>query len=304
MELRPDSNGVLNQGAFTKFSGEFKVHRNRVGDWTPAEEYQLLTNSLPPYWLGELKKEEDKRRRSKYWVKMSQMPDITVAELKDALDQMQLKPKEIKTTDGGFLVLARDEDGRAELEKLTGMELSGKIIRVSRHQPRMTGDEIIQWMDRQLRVRDEVREVVALQERRRAPPRFQDPLFPEAAHQIYGGAPQAFQAPTQAAVMAAQVEAPPPPQPARETRKETKSSPPTVSPPQPVQAQGYSQPTQGGGRGRGKGKGGESGGDVTHAGNQNHAQAQRGGGPILKGWGILSPTDPPGPEQRRNPKKQ
>jgi hypothetical protein len=172
VRLHPGQDGLITLSTFTKFTGEFKVFRNRVGDWTATEEYELLLRNLPPHWIQQLKVEENKRQRSRFWVKMTNAPDITAGELREALDACERQVKEIKTTDGGFLILAKNEENQLALETMSGQVIADRVVRMTRTQIRMTGDEILEWMDERLRVQDEARECIALHDRTGPAPRY------------------------------------------------------------------------------------------------------------------------------------
>ena len=87
VRLQTGSDGLLNLNIFKKFQGEFKVYRNRVGDWTATEEYDLLLRNLPAFWIQQLKIEENKRQRSRFWVKLTNAPDMSAGELREALEE-------------------------------------------------------------------------------------------------------------------------------------------------------------------------------------------------------------------------
>ena len=172
VRLLPNGEGIIDLYTFKKFCGEFKVYRNRVGDWTSTEEYTNLMENLPPFWITEVKKEENKRQRSRFWVKMTNAPDVTTAELKIALEDIGCHILEAKTTEGGFLIRARDETDQVTLENMSGHMLGDRAVKMSRAQIKMTGDEILAWMDERLRVQDEARECIAMYERPAPRPQY------------------------------------------------------------------------------------------------------------------------------------
>jgi RNA recognition motif-containing protein len=125
----------------------------------------LLLKNLPHHWVLKLKEEEHRRQRSKFWVKMTNAPDITASDLKEALAAEGNKIKEVRTTDGGFIILSGDEDAQNALENMSGHMLGDRVIKMSRTQIKMTGDEILAWMDERLRIQDEAQECFMLNER-------------------------------------------------------------------------------------------------------------------------------------------
>ena len=185
--LMGDSQGVITLGTFRKFCGEFKVLRNRVGDWTATEEYNLLIQNLPEFWVIKLKEEEHRRQKSKFWAKITNAPDVSAGELRDALRAGEHDVREVKATDGGFLVSTPSEEALCALEGLTGHLLGDRAVKVARTQIRMSGDEILAWMDEKLRIQDEARECVSLHDRGMAKPpyRFQNPQAQGYPAQVY-----------------------------------------------------------------------------------------------------------------------
>jgi len=54
-----------------KFCTEFEIHRNRVEDWTEVEEYNLLLKNLSSYWRKKIVQEENKKKRTQFWVRFT-----------------------------------------------------------------------------------------------------------------------------------------------------------------------------------------------------------------------------------------
>jgi hypothetical protein len=172
VRLQTGSDGLLNLNIFKKFQGEFKVYRNRVGDWNATEEYDLLLRNLPVFWIQQLKIEKNKRQRSRFWVKLTNAPDMSAGELREALEEAGRRVKGVRATDGGYLILAEDEEGQVALEGMSGHMIGDHTVKISRTQIKMTGDEILDWMDERLRVQDEAQECIAMHDRQFSNPRY------------------------------------------------------------------------------------------------------------------------------------
>ena len=134
-----------------------------------------------------LKEEEHRRQKSKFWAKITNAPDVSAGELKEALLEGEHNVREVKATDGGFLVSTPSEEALCALEGLTGHLLGDRAVKVARTQIRMTGDEILSWMDEKLRIQDEARECVSLHDRGMAknPYYLQDPKAQGFPVQVY-----------------------------------------------------------------------------------------------------------------------
>jgi hypothetical protein len=117
--------------------------------------------NLPPYWIHQLKEEESERRKSQYWVKMTNTPDVSGAQLKEALTSMGCQVREVRVTGVGFLILAADRHNQLALESMSGYLLGDHVISISRFQPKMSGDEILGWMEEHLRIEEEVKICIA-----------------------------------------------------------------------------------------------------------------------------------------------
>ena len=85
--------------------------------------------------------------------------------MKWALKEANLEVKSITATEGGFLILAPDEESQMAMEGLSGLMLGERTVQITRTQVKMTGDEILEWMGEQLRIQEQAAECIALQER-------------------------------------------------------------------------------------------------------------------------------------------
>ena len=159
VQLKIGPDGILTLEAFRKFAAEFQVCRNRVADWTPTEEYSLLFKRLPPAWGVRVKEEEQKRGRSKVWVRLTNVPDITAGALREALVAEGIAIRGVQTTDGGFLIDTESEATQDALLAMDGRVLEGKAVKAARTQVKMTGTEILAWVEEKLKVQQEAKEL-------------------------------------------------------------------------------------------------------------------------------------------------
>ena len=162
ISLKLGADRILTLDNFRKYTGEFLVQRNRVSNWTPTEEYNLIFKRLPEYWALRVKEEEHRRDRTKCWVKVTNAPDLAAGVLKEAFLSEEIHVKDVLATDGGFLVLAADEQAQSALVAMTGRVLEGKAVKIARTQVKMTGPEIFGWIEEKLKIQEEARELSRL----------------------------------------------------------------------------------------------------------------------------------------------
>ena len=55
---------------------------------------------------------------------------------------------------------------------MSGHMIGDQTVKISRTQIKMTGDEILDWMDERLRVQDEAQECIAMHDRQFSNPRY------------------------------------------------------------------------------------------------------------------------------------
>ena len=162
VELRLGDHKVLTLPAFRKYMGEFLVRRNRT-NWTPTEEYNLIFKALPEHWGTKVKEEEHRRSRSKLWVKITNIPtEVSTTELREACAAEGITIKEVKNTDGGYLVRVGTEDAKSAILALNGVELMGKNIKIGTTQIKMTGEDIFAFIEEKLQITEEARELSRL----------------------------------------------------------------------------------------------------------------------------------------------
>ena len=80
--------GDLTMEKWVKFCREFELLRDRVEDRTSTEEVSLLYASLPQRWRKLLLKEEAKRRKGKYLVKLTGVPSKPPPMLHEELETL------------------------------------------------------------------------------------------------------------------------------------------------------------------------------------------------------------------------
>ena len=134
------------------FQREFVLRRGRVEDRTENEEWELLIAQLPTYWTTEVAKEESKRDLRGHWVKVTNTPELTKRDMEYILKtQLKCRLQEVQKIDNGFRVSLKSESEQTKLLKMHGTKIEGRPMKITRHQPKMTPDEIFQFVATRLR---------------------------------------------------------------------------------------------------------------------------------------------------------
>ena len=114
--------------------------------WSAEEECDLLLKQLPHEWRLKIVQEENKRRRTQYWVSFLgghlSTPSVFRANLRAHLG---IEVGELLPVTGGFHVPCKNESERQELLNMHESELEGELIYVSKIDKIMRGEDIIHW---------------------------------------------------------------------------------------------------------------------------------------------------------------
>ena len=151
---------ILTLADWRTFQREFVLHRGRVEDRTENEEWELLIAQLPTYWTTEVAKEESKKDLLGHWVKITDTPDLSKKDMEHILKNLlRARIQELQKVDNGFRVSLKSESEQTKLLKMHGAKINGKVIKITRHQPRMTPDEIFAFVATRLRTKETAMDV-------------------------------------------------------------------------------------------------------------------------------------------------
>ena len=122
------------------------MRRDRIENWTAEEERKLLFAQLPQRWFRDILKEESKRKKGRFLVKLSNMPPgkpplILQHELQILLQEDV--EKVYSTTNGMVVVCAHSSLQKKALE-LEGWSREGRIIKASRIEEQLSGEDIFE----------------------------------------------------------------------------------------------------------------------------------------------------------------
>jgi len=136
---------------FRAFEADFVAKGALVTDKRDNEEWDLLNLKLPPNWKGRLLEQESNQCANKFWVRVSNLPDIGPKKLQRLLERSaHIRIKKFKTADGSILYECRSESDQGLLLDLDGSKVGGKKIQVVRGMVHMSVSEAFAWIKRKL----------------------------------------------------------------------------------------------------------------------------------------------------------
>lgn len=136
---------------FRAFEADFLAKGALVTDKRDNEEWDLLNLKLPPHWKGRLLEQESNQCANKFWVRVSNLPDIGPKKLQRLLERSaHIRIKKFKTADGSILYECRSESDQGLLLDLDGSKVGGKKIQVVRGMVHMSVSEAFAWIKRKL----------------------------------------------------------------------------------------------------------------------------------------------------------
>ena len=140
---------------WVKFLREFELLRDRVEDRTPSEEVRLLYANLPQKWQKLLLKEEVRRKKGKYLVRLTgtppKAPSILQAELQRLL---QVHIDKVTPSFNGVIVTTSSVEAQKALLGLHGYTVGGVRITTSKVDSTMTGAELCDHITESLMVEE------------------------------------------------------------------------------------------------------------------------------------------------------
>ena len=139
--------GELNLDRWLEFQREFQLKRDRVEDKTPQEEYRNLMRNLPVHWQRLVVQEEAKRKKGKYLVRVTNVPQrpsyILQENIRVATGELVDKVQE---TINGYMVFCPDAQTQKKVLGLNGWTLGGRVVKATRMECTLTGDEICDFI--------------------------------------------------------------------------------------------------------------------------------------------------------------
>ena len=143
--------GDLSLEKWLEFLGEFQLKRDRVEDRTPNEEYQLLLRGLPNLWQKEIIKEEAKRGKGKWLVRMTNIPPKSPLQLKHLVeDATGMEILTVQPTVNGVTVVCPTMEAQKAVMGLAGHTLGGLLVKCSRADSTMSGEDICDFVTQRL----------------------------------------------------------------------------------------------------------------------------------------------------------
>ena len=112
-----------------EFKAQFQQGRDRVGDYTVEEEYNLLMSKLNFHWRQKIIGEEEKLNKEKFWLRVGKIGDFDKNDLAEFLsDKASEWPVDVKEREGHFLVQFKSEEARDRILDLHGRKITGRSL--------------------------------------------------------------------------------------------------------------------------------------------------------------------------------
>ena len=151
------SHGELTLEKWQDFQRQYELKRDRVEDRTAAEERKLLFQNLPSHLAKDVLKEETKRQRGKYLVRVSNLPDKPLHVLQTELSEyVQENIGRVTMTGAGLVVTCASPNIQKKILNLDGGLNDGKQIRVCRVENEMTSEEICEFITERLQTEEKL----------------------------------------------------------------------------------------------------------------------------------------------------
>ena len=143
---------------FRAFEAEFLAKGALVADKRDNEEWDLLVSKLPQFWKGRLLEQESNQGANKFWVRVSNLPDVGPKRLQRLLEKSgHVKIRGFKTADGSILYECRSENDQGLLLDLDGSKVGHKKLSIVRGRVHMSVDEAFAWIKRKLGTMEEAK---------------------------------------------------------------------------------------------------------------------------------------------------
>lgn len=143
--------GDLTLDKWLEFIRNFQLLRDRVEDWTPQEEHRLLLSQLPRNWQRDVLREEAKRQKKRWLVRITNLPHKSPLVLQNDL-QMALGEavEKVLPVSNGIVVICGDATLEKKVLSLHGWTLDGHIVKTSRVDSTLSGEEICEFVSDRL----------------------------------------------------------------------------------------------------------------------------------------------------------
>ena len=131
------------------FRGKYTLYRRNVEDWNEGDEQARLLSMLPEAWIKRVTKEESKRAKSNHTVKMMLPKEYHTNVVAWAKKNVARDVKRHSLRNALLITLYGDREKTA-MWRLDECELSGQTVRLQAILARMSCDEILEWVGREV----------------------------------------------------------------------------------------------------------------------------------------------------------
>ena len=140
-QVRLENSEKLTLRDWKHFANEFEIRRNRVESWTEEQEYDHLMKQLPQEWRLKIVSEENRRKRTQFWVALLGGPAEPLPKVRKSLEGLlDIDVGQIIPVSEGYEIACNSEEDRQSMLGLNGDELDGHQVRAIKFDKRMGGE--------------------------------------------------------------------------------------------------------------------------------------------------------------------
>ena len=157
-QVKLDVSPPLTLEKWRKFQRDFELRKGRVLDWTEVEEYDLIYSQLPEEHQVKISREENKRRKDQFWVKLTNLVGVGADDIQEEFSEiLGGRIGRVEEVPKGFLVECGSERIKRRFLGMDSMEVNGHALRVTRVEKKLRGVEIFDLVGEELKIRDEIK---------------------------------------------------------------------------------------------------------------------------------------------------
>ena len=142
---------------WNKFQEAYKAKRDKVEDWTDSEDMQYVFSQLPPELQTLVLRETNKKRLNKHWVRVVVPRGLATHSVMEEVAKELERPLTDAIMDKrNFIVQCKNDTEVRFLLEIDRSEIDGQTVRMQKADYAMSGDEIFDYVRRQLEQEDEL----------------------------------------------------------------------------------------------------------------------------------------------------
>ena len=145
--------GRLTPMVWRKFEAEFLLAKANIGGISDREAEVKLEDELSTPMRGELQREENRRKLTNFWVRISRMGDQSREEMArfvgGAIGRQGVRGQDCA---GGWVFDCEGQHGRETVLELDGGRMGGDVLHITAYDKGMTLEEKLRWIQKQVEI--------------------------------------------------------------------------------------------------------------------------------------------------------